>query len=138
MRPTPTEIRVPFQVGASGGIDFTVDPVIQATQHIMAIVTTAAGERVMRPDYGTEVYGSIFEADDPGTVTGLIASMRQAIRAFAPNVLLQDIRLSDTRPDDGLMQFFISFSMLGRENEVHEASIEVGGTVFEQTYTRGT
>src|SRR5687767_5889495 len=138
MRPTPTEIRVPFQVGPSGGIDFTMDPVVQAMQHVMSAVLTASAERVMRPGYGTEVYSSLFEADDPGVATGLVAAMQAAIRGYVPTVVVHSIKLVDDTAGDGLMQFYISFALVGRESETHEATISVGGSVFEQTYSQGT
>lgn len=128
------EIAVPFQIGPSGSFDSTTDPVIQAIQHILSAVATTPGERVMRPGYGTVVYGSLFEADDPSYMNGIITDMRTKIHAYVPEVNIMGLTLRDNSVDDGQVEFRISFQLVGSD-ELHEANIAVGGTVTERTFS---
>lgn len=130
-----SEIRVPFQIGPHGGVDYTTDPVIQAMQHIMSVVLTNPGERVMRPGYGVPVWDALFEGENTLVSTALIAEMRRAVNDWEPGIEIVNIRQEDMRPDDGLMQFFISFRLSG-STEVHEANVYVGGSVDERTLPR--
>lgn len=124
------EIRVPFQVGADGGIAWTDDPVIQAIQHIMSAVVTNPGERVMRPDYGVPVYQALFDSNDPLIRADLRSNMDVALAKWVPNVDLVDIEFTGTQQESGMMQFFIQFRLRGSPS-IRTATINVGGTVTE-------
>lgn len=124
------EIRVPFSVGADGGIAWTTDPVLQAIQHILSAVVTNPRERVMRPEYGVPVYSMLFEANDPLVQTDLRSTMDVALKQWVPNVDLVDIKFTGTDPQQGTMQFNIFFRLVGSPN-VRTATISVGGTVTE-------
>lgn len=128
------EIRVPFSIGPHGGIDYTTDPIIQAIQHIMSAVATNPGERVMRPEYGAPVWDALFGADDVATATALTDDMRRSVVLAEAGISIINI-VVDSQPGSGLLLFRISFRLTGFD-EIHEASIEVGGTVTEQTYAR--
>lgn len=132
-QPSYSEIRVPFQVGPNGGIGFTHDPVEQARQHVLSAVTTGIGERVMRYEYGTPIYASLFEPDDPATAAGLVAEMTRAIQEWVPEVQVVGISIPDDTPSNGLVVYNVSFRLKGVNSAVHEAEVLIGGTVIERT-----
>lgn len=132
------EISTPFSVGADGGIAWTDDPVLQALYHIESAITTDPGERVMRPNYGVRVHGMLFEPDDPSVEAGIVADMELKIHLFVPEVVINKIELRNFDPDDGQVEFFVSFNLVGSgSGETHEADILIGGTVIERTFPSG-
>jgi len=126
------EILIPFQIGPDGGIAYTEDRVKQASQHIMSVVMTNPGERVMRPTYGAPLSMMLFESDDSVVQADLKAKMEEALRAWAPGINIIAIDAESASPEDGLLQYLISFNLPGTP-DIHQATINVGGTVQEAT-----
>lgn len=126
------EILLPFQVGQDGGIAWTDDRVTQATQQILSVVATKERERVMRPTYGTPLMALLFEADDPLVQNEVRSRMSVALKQWLPGVVVEDISLEDTNPEDSTAIFRISFRLPG-DTTTHIAAIQVGGTVQEFT-----
>lgn len=55
-------------------------------QSIMLLLTTAPGERVMRPEYGCPIHRLIFSPNDATTAGLAIHYVRQAINRWEPRV----------------------------------------------------
>ena len=134
MRAPSREIRIPFQIGSEGGIASTDDRVRQAMQHILSVVMTNPGERVMRPTYGVPLTRVLFEPDDSVVQNDIKARMEEALRIWVPGATIIGIRAESMTPEDGLVQFLISFMLPGSADH-HSALINVGGTVTESTIT---
>lgn len=66
-------------------------------QAIMMLLTTAPGERVMRPDYGCPLHRLMFAPNDATTAGLAIHYVREAIRRWEPRVEI--VRL-DAELDD--------------------------------------
>jgi len=130
VRQPSREIRVPFQVGSDGGIAWTDDPVIQAMQHVLSVVVTNPGERVMRPDYGVPVYSALFNSNDEIVQSDLRSRMDEALGRWLPNVEIVVIDFIGTNDEIGLMEFNIQFRLTGSPT-IHTATINVGGAVTE-------
>lgn len=83
-----------------------IDEVLQCLQILIA---TIPGERIMRPDYGCNLYTRIWENIDTVASEGL-QDIRVAIETFEPRVDL--VRLSSTIDrDNGRVTFFIQFRL---------------------------
>lgn len=134
----PTEIAVPFRVTEDGSIAVETDPDRQIHQHVMALVTTRPGSRVMLPDYGLDVAGMLFEPDDHITIELLRQRTKQAFDTYEPGVLVQALTPSEVN-SDGLVELEIEYerrdsanspSGVGRNSNT--ATILVGGQVIER------
>lgn len=74
-----------LQISAQGGIA-TVENNASVRQAILLLLSTRPGERVMRPDYGCELYRLIFSPND-GTTAGLaIHYVRRALERWEPRI----------------------------------------------------
>jgi phage baseplate assembly protein W len=112
------EIRVPFAIGPSGGISTTIDPVVQAAQHLISIIGTSPTERVMRPSYGTAVQSALFDADDPSEQSMLASEIRDAARTWAPNLEVLSVESRSIGSNDGRLEFAVQFRLAGQVEEV--------------------
>lgn len=74
-----------LQISAQGGIAM-VENNASVRQAILLLLSTRPGERVMRPDYGCELYRLIFSPND-GTTAGLaIHYVRRALERWEPRI----------------------------------------------------
>lgn len=65
----------------------------QSIEHCLrALLLTATGERVMRPDFGTRAQESVFAPGSVQNLRDLERSVAQAVRTYEPRVELDGVR----------------------------------------------
>lgn len=62
-------------------------------QSIWIILSTAKGERVMRPDFGCGIYDLVFEANTAATAGRIAQEIRRALLMFEPRIDVLDIQV---------------------------------------------
>lgn len=80
-------------------------------QAIWAILETAPGERLMRPDFGCGIHDLVFAAPNPQLVGRIQAAVVDALSRFEPRIELLGV---DVVPDDaepGLMRIEIDYRL---------------------------
>lgn len=65
-------------------------------QSIGMILSTAKGERVMRPDFGCDIHDKVFAPNSLGTVGQIVSDVRDALIEWEPRIDVLDV---DTIPD---------------------------------------
>lgn len=60
-------------------------------QSLLQVLTTAKGERVMRPDFGSNVYAYVFENNDLILQETLRADVMSAIAKYETRVIVQGV-----------------------------------------------
>jgi len=90
----------PFAVTPQGRLA-TAREEAKVEQSIWLILSTALGERVMRPSYGCVIHDLLFEPNDPGNVTRIIKGVRDALTAQEPRIVVLDVtaELADGQPN---------------------------------------
>ena len=121
----------PLNVNSRGHLALTTGT-DNIEQSIQVILETMPGERVMRPDYGCDIYRLIFAPNDDTTAGLAIHYVRQALERWEPRiqVLRVDTERSLETPDqlDILIEYRIlatqqvqvlpfSINLAGEENE---------------------
>ncbi len=81
-------------------------------QSIWIILSTAQGERVMRPDFGCGIYDLVFAPNSAGTAGQVAAAVRQSLLRWEPRIEVQNVAVT-TAPDDGAV-LLISIDYLVR------------------------
>jgi phage baseplate assembly protein W len=89
--------RFPIKPNSMGMLDLTEqdEPVRNS---IFLILSTAPGERLMRPDYGCGIHDLVFQPNTPnirGTVQALV---RKSLIQWEPRIDVLDVR-AETEPD---------------------------------------
>jgi len=80
----------PLLPDAGGGLRL-VDGDRNVAQSLRLLLSTAAGERVMRPGFGTDAPGLVFAPGSPSNLRLLESTVRDAIRDWEPRVLVDDV-----------------------------------------------
>jgi phage baseplate assembly protein W len=62
-------------------------------QSIWIILSTAKGERVMRPDFGCGIYDLVFETNTAATAGKIAQEIRRALLMFEPRIDVIDIQV---------------------------------------------
>jgi uncharacterized protein len=130
-----TEILQPFQLDANGNIASTIDPSQQVDQHLLSLVSTQPGERVMLPSYGVPSFRTLFSMNTADNQTKFLNSLNSAVATWEPNVDVDVTFTNDSSDTTGEMDIEIDWTAGNQfnpaSNGVITATVLVGGTVVE-------
>ena len=84
---------LPFRVDEYGTIAATVDQSKIWADRVRAVIGTALGERVYRPEFGCVAATSVFETEEE-TEALLLSEIRNAFLDYLPLCLLEDVTVS--------------------------------------------
>lgn len=121
---------LPVKLGVGGGVAYDTDPASWARNHILALLLTNPGERVMRPTYGTGLRAFIFENNDPFVEQTMATSIRQSLQSWEPNITINDVSMSPDPFNVGRANVDVHFSV-GSSPTVHSVTFSLGGTGIE-------
>ncbi|AFY33615.1 GPW/gp25 family protein [Calothrix sp. PCC 7507] len=60
-------------------------------QSIQMILSTAKGERVMRPDFGCDIHEKVFASNSLGTIGQIVSDVRDALIEWEPRIDVLDV-----------------------------------------------
>jgi phage baseplate assembly protein W len=87
---TQRAISLPFSLSESYGISFTTNQNKIYKDRVFLAVMTGLDERVMRPNYGTQIKTVIFE-NEAIAIPIVDATVREAFSQWLPSLVLQDL-----------------------------------------------
>lgn len=85
-------------------------------QSIWSILSTARGERLMRPDFGCRIHDHVFAPNTPGTVGQIISDVRAALVEWEPRIDVLSIDLLDNPAQPNLLQISINYQVRTTNN----------------------
>ena len=94
----------------------TVSDEESVRQSVWTILSTAPGERVMRPQFGCGLDELVFAPNTPGTAGQVISTVREALIQWEPRI---DVLEVDARPDEkqpNLLLIAISYRVRSTNN----------------------
>ncbi|HEX2733793.1 MAG TPA: GPW/gp25 family protein [Polyangiaceae bacterium] len=106
-----------FGLDAKNQID-CVDGPASVRQAILLLLSTAPGERVMRPTYGCDLNRLAFAVNDETTAGLAIHYVRQAIERWEPRVALLNVDAVRDPEEDSRLNIFITYRVRRTVNVV--------------------
>jgi len=100
-------ISLPFSFDASGGVSYTQDDKKIWQDRILLVVMTSLGERVMRPDFGTQANAGSFEVDSDA-MSLIKQQISTAFAKWLPSLTLDDV-VGSTDPTEGYLNLNIIY-----------------------------
>ena len=88
----------PIGVDARGGVRL-VSREREIEQSIRLILSTAPGERPMRPEFGCAIHDHVFDPADGRTSGRIELAVREALRRWEPRIDVLDVRVG-RHPDE--------------------------------------
>ena len=100
----------PVSADAAGGLR-TARGEDAVRQSIWAVLSTAPGERVMRPDYGCGIHDLVFDVLDAATAGTVTRVVREALAAHEPRIAVLDVYVAPDPAEPGLLLIEINYEL---------------------------
>lgn len=84
---------------------------------IWIILSTAKGERVMRPDFGCGIHDFVFASINTSTIGLVESSVREGLTRWEPRIELKDVNVSTERANEGQLLISIGYKVRATNNE---------------------
>lgn len=84
------------------------------------LLSTAPGERVMRPDYGCDMTPLLFEPIDTGLKTFMADRIRTAILYYEPRIDLKRVSLAQSDDNAGLVLIEIEYVIRATNSRLNQ------------------
>lgn len=84
-------------------------------QSIRLILATARGERLMRPEFGSDIQRFSFEVVNSATLALMRSSVREALLESEPRLEEVDVRVSTSALGEGALLLFIRYRERGAQ-----------------------
>lgn len=97
-----TGLAFPLGVDNRGGIALARGE-IDVEQAIRIILSTAPGERPMRPEFGCAVHDCVFERIEADTLARIDQAVRVALDRWEPRIAIEDIAFESRREGELLV-----------------------------------
>ena len=86
-------------------------------QAIGLILSTAPGERPMRPEFGCEIHHFLFDTIDAATVGRLETEVRSALDRWEPRISVEEVDFDLSRMGDGQLLINIGYRLRATNNK---------------------
>ncbi len=97
-----------IRISSTGGIEMVGDNGA-VRQSILLLLTTATGERVMRPDYGCDLQRLVFSPNDATTHGLAIHYVRKALDRWEPRIEILRLDATANEGDSGRMDILLEY-----------------------------
>ncbi|CUI03272.1 GPW/gp25 family protein [Massilia sp. P8910] len=98
----------PYSAGGQAAMVSGDDDIVQSL-HIL--LSTAPGERVMRPTFGCGIKLHVFDSISYNTLTEIKGMIAHAILFFEPRVTLEQITVSDAAIEQGRLDIHLVYTV---------------------------
>jgi phage baseplate assembly protein W len=105
-----TGVGFPLRVDARGGLKLVSDDE-DVREAIVLILSTAPGERPMRPEFGCGIHDYVFDTIDPHTMGRLEYEVRVSLDRWEPRIDVMDIRFDLAQAAEGLVAIELDYRL---------------------------
>jgi hypothetical protein len=83
----------------------------ELVQAIYIILSTAPGERVMRPDFGCRIHEYIFAPANTSTAAAVEQVVRAALDRWEPRIILTEVTVTPSPETYGMLMIELNFTV---------------------------
>ena len=107
-----------FPVGADGRGSISLSEYEQdIKESIWIILSTAKGERVMRPDFGCGIHDLVFASLNQSTLGRVESGVREALALWEPRIDLLEVKASPEDAEAGKLLVHIRYQVRTTNNQ---------------------
>jgi uncharacterized protein len=107
-----TGLSFPLSVDRRGGIALASGET-DVDQAIEIILSTAPGERPMRPEFGCGIHDLVFAPSDGRTAGRAVYEVRMSLERWEPRITLHDVEVTFDDDAPGTMFISLTYSVRG-------------------------
>ena len=121
----PIGIKVPIQMGITGYFNPTYTSIEEAKANMYNLLLTQKGERIMQPEFGTSIYGRLFEPMTRDLKDELEGEIRNAVDTWLPYVELisVEVDISDVNIENNRIDIKVGFGLRRDLKEYDEITV---------------
>lgn len=121
-------ITLPIQRGNTGYFSQAFASFDQAKSNLKNLLLTKKGERVMQPNFGTNIHSLLFEQMDDSFETKLQETITKNVSYWLPYITIQeiDIEMTDEMKDRHIANMNIQFTV-GNQIDTQEITFTIQG-----------
>ena len=101
-------IAFPMRVDHTGSIAMTTGAE-DIDRSIVMVLSTAKGERLMRPQFGCAIWDQLFEPINANTLGLMAQGVRDAVNQWEPRVELEDVKTTSDQDTQGKVVIDITY-----------------------------
>jgi hypothetical protein len=98
----------PLAIGANGRLA-RASGEAKIEQAIALILSTAKGERVMRPGHGCAIHDMVFQPNDPSSIVRITEAVRQALADQEPRIVVLDVTAEQNAASPALVVIRVDY-----------------------------
>jgi uncharacterized protein len=102
----------PMRTDVTGGIEL-VTRTREVEEAIRIILSTAPGERPMRPDFGCGIHDFVFAPADAATAGQIAFEVRSALDRWEPRITVLDVLVTADPADTATLRIEIRYELRG-------------------------
>jgi phage baseplate assembly protein W len=95
---------------AGGGVKMSVDEV-DIHESLQILFCTAAGERILQPDYGLDLHELMFEPVSTTLRAFLADRVRTAILVYEPRIKVVSLNIDSPDPGTGILRILLEYEV---------------------------
>lgn len=100
--------RFPMGVDHTGSIAMTRGAE-DLERSIRMVLSTAPGERLMRPRFGCRIWEHLYEPINPNTLGAMKQAVRDAVAEFEPRVEVENVVVRPSQAEQGMVDIDITY-----------------------------
>ena len=100
----------------------------QATTNLKMLLLTIPGERVMRPDFGTNIRRILFEPDSSDLVLNVGNEIEEKVELWLPNIAIKDVKLKKNS-DKHIIFITIKYALVYNIDDEEDIVIELDNII---------
>jgi|SRR5215831_4165234 len=105
-----TGLQWPIKVDASGALAVSVAE-DKIRESVLLILSTVAGERQMRPDFGSQIQDQVFAPVRPVTMSKLAFNIQESLINWEPRIEVLKVSVEPDPADDGLLLVSVDYKI---------------------------
>ena len=120
-------LELPFARSSRGLFGQTETTLEQAGHNIKNLLLTAKGERVMQPDFGSDLRTLLFEQSDENISERIRESIDEAMSTWLPYIDISDIDIIQDEKNLNTMKVNINFSLNYEPDRFNTITLDIEG-----------
>lgn len=102
--------KFPITIDERGGIALS-EYEKKIRESILIILSTAKGERVMRPDFGCDIHDFAFSVINTSILTLIKSAVKEALLLWEPRIEVLDVETFTEKINDGILSIGINYKI---------------------------
>jgi hypothetical protein len=120
-------LRMPFDKAETGLFGTTETTLEQAGHNIKNLLLTAKGERVMQPDFGSNLRSLLFEQEDENLNVDIKEAIQEAMSTWLPYITISSVDITQNEKIPNQMKVDIDFSLNYEPDRFNTITLDIEG-----------